>query len=86
MFWYNRTTYGVNLADPDIDFFPSIIKEHNNMSELETALTDRSGSALFDKVYDQLDAALNFMIDAMPDKLATSEFGDTENMLFGRAN
>jgi len=82
-FWYDSLTYGINLSNPDLDFFPDTLKEHDNMSELKAALIGPEGdTTLFDLVYGKLDSALEFMIANMPEDLVLSELGRYTNMFY----
>ncbi len=91
VFWYNASTYGINLNDPEIiEVMPSrdMLLLYDSMADIEAALTDleTSNSDLFDAFYDKLDTFLTNLLVYAPEKMVLSEIGivdgSVENMFY----
>ncbi len=80
VFWYNTTTYGINLNDPEIiEVMPSrdILLEYDSMDDIEASLGD-----IFNGFYNKLNYFLTNLIAYAPEKMIVSELGSIENMFY----
>ena len=85
IFYYNSSTYGLNLNDTDLRFpgdLASKLRQHDSMQDIKIALDVDKNDPKFDDFYNKLECTLDWMTSAMPDKMILTEFGKNENLFY----
>lgn len=77
-FWYNVTTYGINLSDPDLDFLPTELKLYDSMADIEVAKSEGA----YEEFAELLDTIITNLLQYYPEKIIETEFGNNMNMFY----
>jgi hypothetical protein len=101
LFYYGSEAYGINLNDPDLAFLGAELKDCDSMDEIRANYDQGEDPEGFEKFYNELDCALNWLIKYTPDKVGYSlstagtnsfsikmpaSFGDNEIVVFDKGS
>lgn len=84
-FWYGSKVYAVNLLDPELSHLPIELQQYASMFEIEQAWANDKNKD-FDEWYSDLSNALDFLIEASPEKIPISTIDSHVNAFYIAAN
>jgi hypothetical protein len=77
-FWYNITTYGINLSDPDLGFLPPELKLYDSMEDIKASKSEET----YEEFSTKLDTIITNLLKYYPEKITETEVGKAMNMFY----